>query len=266
MGQKKSNNQPPMNQGYQSIQNPTYSGRDSLILTEIGLPNYSRDILTMMNQSKLVSQLENRSEILEFGAGSGYLAELWLEMFSENVKCVEIDFDLSRSIEKKGFQVENKISDFNKQFDLIYSSNVLEHIEDDISILKEIYVNLKPGGVVAIYVPAFQILFSSMDKEVGHVRRYSKKELSRKIEDVGFINQQIRFSDSVGFIASLLIRIMGYRTKFGIGNLKSLLIYDNYIFPVSKFLDRIGFAKIIGKNLIVIAKKPINEAPLENMP
>ena len=247
-----------LNEGtyFQNIENSEYPGRESLNLTEVGLPRYSKHILEMMNKSLPLLKMSARDNILEFGAGSGYLAQLWQNLYSEKVVCVEIDSELCQLIKDKGLQVKSRISDYEMRFNLIFSSNVLEHIENDVNALKEVYDALQPGGVVAIYVPAFQVLYSSMDKEVGHVRRYSKGELSQKILNTGFVGLQIQYCDSLGFFASLLMKTVGYRNKLGIGNLKSLMMYDKYFFTISKQLDRFGLSKILGKNLLAVAMKP----------
>jgi SAM-dependent methyltransferase len=241
---------------FQNIENSEYPGRESLNLTEVGLPRYSKHILELMNKSLPYFKMSARDNILEFGAGSGYLSELWQNLYSEKVVCVEIDSELCLMIENRGLLVKNRISDYGMRFDLIFSSNVLEHIEDDVSALEEVYDALQPGGVVAIYVPAFQVLYSPMDKEVGHVRRYSKRELSQKILDTGFVGLQIQYCDSLGFFASLLMKTVGYRNRLGIGSLKSLMIYDKYFFTISKQLDQCGLSKILGKNLLAVAMKP----------
>jgi len=64
--------------------------------------------------------------------------------------------------------------------------DVLEHIECDEKFLAEIFRILKPGGKLILTVPAFQFLFSSFDKEVGHYRRYTLNNLSKKLSDTGF--------------------------------------------------------------------------------
>jgi len=55
--------------------------------------------------------------------------------------------------------------------------DVLEHIEDDPRALKEMVRLVRPGGLVAITVPAMRSLWSDWDEALGHVRRYSRREL-----------------------------------------------------------------------------------------
>ena len=54
------------------------------------------------------------------------------------------------------------------------------------------------------------------------------------------------------------MKFSGYNRESGIGSIKSLKFYDKWLFPISVFLDKIGFKYLIGKNLILEAKK-INE-------
>jgi hypothetical protein len=72
----------------------------------------------------------------------------------------------------------------------------------------------------------------------------------------GFEIEKCFYSDSLGVLASLFLRVFGYKNKIGFGSIKSLFIYDNYIYPVSKTIDRMGFKHVIGKNLFLFAVNP----------
>ena len=61
----------------------------------------------------------------------------------------------------------------------------MEHIKNDQEVITNLYDNLRKDGLLFLYVPAFQFLYSDMDKSVGHVRRYEKKELIRKVKKSG---------------------------------------------------------------------------------
>ena len=64
--------------------------------------------------------------------------------------------------------------------------DVLEHIEDDVATLRQVYTLLKPGGHMFATVPAFQFLFSADDAEAGHFRRYSLSRLTQACTEAGF--------------------------------------------------------------------------------
>jgi len=90
-----------------------------------------------------------------------------------------------------------------KKFDVIYCSNVLEHIENDELVLNELNSKLKNAGSLIIYVPAFQDIYSDLDKKFGHFRRYQKSDLLRKLKNSGFEATKSHYSDSIGFFAWL---------------------------------------------------------------
>ncbi len=78
-------------------------------------------------------------------------------------------------------------------FDTVVCLNVLEHIEDDLFALKQMRDVLEPGGKLALLVPSHQFLYGEFDKAVGHFRRYSKREMVRKLEQAGFAVQQTKY-------------------------------------------------------------------------
>jgi SAM-dependent methyltransferase len=74
----------------------------------------------------------------------------------------------------------------DQSVDVLVMLNVLEHIEDDVTALKNVFKLLKPGGALVIEVPAGPRLYDSYDAELCHFRRYSASELKRKLNDAGF--------------------------------------------------------------------------------
>jgi len=79
------------------------------------------------------------------------------------------------------------INDLGEKFDLIFLTDVLEHVEDDGSFLREIRdTALNEGGWFLMTVPAHSRLYSRFDKNVGHFRRYDKKHLRKLLQDNGF--------------------------------------------------------------------------------
>ncbi|MCH8254097.1 MAG: class I SAM-dependent methyltransferase, partial [Gemmatimonadetes bacterium] len=62
-----------------------------------------------------------------------------------------------------------------RRFDTIVCLNVLEHIDDDIGSLEAMYSLLEPAGKLVLLVPAFPGLYGSLDRALGHYRRYTRK-------------------------------------------------------------------------------------------
>jgi glycosyltransferase involved in cell wall biosynthesis len=76
---------------------------------------------------------------------------------------------------------------FRGRVDTVVCLNVLEHIEDDAAALLSIHETLQDGGRAIILVPEGQSLFSSLDEELGHRRRYSEDDLRRRMTEAGFV-------------------------------------------------------------------------------
>ena len=58
-------------------------------------------------------------------------------------------------------------------YDLILLMDVIEHVDDDIGFLNTSLEHLKPGGIVALNVPAHMALYGKYDEVLGHKRRYN---------------------------------------------------------------------------------------------
>jgi 2-polyprenyl-3-methyl-5-hydroxy-6-metoxy-1,4-benzoquinol methylase len=102
----------------------------------------------------------------------GTLAQNWEVKTGIKPECLEIDNSLRTMLVDRGFKCHDKPESVTKTYDGIYTSNVLEHIEDDVETLRKIHGMLKPGCNLVIYVPAFMCLYSELDSSIGHYRRY----------------------------------------------------------------------------------------------
>lgn len=216
-----------------------YTGKDNLDIMNLAV-NYNNYIYKWINADKY-------HNILDFGAGNG---EYCNRIDEKKICAVEIDEQLRTNLKCISYISLDAIE--NKSFDLIYSLNVLEHIEDDLSILRKLEEKLQNKGIIKILVPAKMELYSEMDKKVGHFRRYEKKELIKLIEDANLEYIEYRYFDFVGYFVSLLYK---YLDNSGEIKSSSLIIYDKFLFPISLFFDKITFGKLIGKNLMIVARK-----------
>jgi len=223
-----------------------YSGRDNLTVMDLAV-NYNRYL-----QQLVLGLTAENDRILDFGAGNGGYADS-IARLGYDVECVETDPLLSTEIKQKGLRVQNDLNAIDTgSINLIYSLNVLEHIENDQQILKNMYRILPQEGKLMLFVPAFQSLYSSMDKKVGHFRRYQKNELFNKVQAAGFHVKKICYADTLGYFASVVYKIMDKGD--GSINPAMLSFYDKWVFPLSKLLDLL-FGRFIGKNLYIYAEK-----------
>lgn len=241
----------------QNSQSQTYTGTQQLIDSETGLIAYSSEIVRKFFVKMQLKEriIEKNGNLLEFGAGTGFLAEIFRTNFKISPDCVELDPKLAKVISQKNFRCYQFLHQTPQKYEAVYTSNVLEHIENDSAVLEELFDKLAMGGIIGIYVPAHPILFSRMDKEIGHVRRYTRSELKEKVSAAGFTIESITYDEFLGFFASATVKIIGYKNRANLGSQKSLVFYDKIVYPISKVLDLIGFRYLVGKNLIVVARK-----------
>jgi SAM-dependent methyltransferase len=227
-----------------------YHGIEELWANERYLENYNSDIVRLLSRP-----LEGAVDVLEFGAGIGTLASLWRASTTVRPECLEIDRTLQRTLTARGFDCHESLKDLPRTFDGIYTSNVLEHIQDDVSVLRQLHAKLRPGARIAIFVPAFMSLYGGADAAVGHYRRYGRRELLCKLKAARFEVLECRFVDSIGFFAWLSLKIWHPHAPPGSANAKSLQLYDKYIYPLSRGLDTLGLKYLFGKNLLAVARK-----------
>lgn len=200
----------------------------------------------------LVLPRAHGKRVLDFGAGTGTFAAQ-LAAQGVDVHCVEPDAQLRAALERRHLAAIPRTEDLpSESVDMAYSFNVLEHIEDHASALAELRRVLRPAGQLVLYVPAFMILYSAMDRRVGHLRRYRKVPLVRLAEQAGLVVDDVRYADSLGFVAALALRALGPAS----GDLdpRAVRFYDRWVFPLSRLLD-LGLGPVMGKNLILHAHR-----------
>jgi SAM-dependent methyltransferase len=88
--------------------------------------------------------------------------------------------------------------------------DVLEHT-DDALVMAEVQRVLRPGGLVVISVPAMPWLWSYRDVAAGHLRRYTRKQLTRLIHVAKFRLQEIRYYQFFLLTVLVVTRLLGRR-------------------------------------------------------
>jgi len=139
--------------------------------------------------------------------------------------------------------------------DSAMSFNVLEHIVDDVAVMKNVYAALRPGGKMVIFTPAFPRLFGAMDTGVGHVRRYTRGELVGKARTAGFEVVDCRFMNMPGFflwyINGRVLKSNGAK-----GGARSVKLFDRWAVPAVRAVERY-VRPPFGQSLLLVAQRPL---------
>lgn len=90
--------------------------------------------------------------------------------------------------------------------DLALAFDVIEHVEDDRSMMAEVRRVLRPGGAVAIHVPAWPSLFSRHDELLQHKRRYTRGGLRTLVEKSGFALEYLGWASAAILPPAFLLR------------------------------------------------------------
>jgi SAM-dependent methyltransferase len=169
-------------------------------------PRYNR-----WQYSRVAPYLGRR--ICEVGAGIGNMSSLILGGAPELLVLTETDSyykntlrqrfnDHSSVVVERLTLPDGSAGERFRQYELdtVVALNVIEHIADDVEALRSIASMLRPGGRVVILVPAMSALFGSLDRELGHQRRYTRESLSRRIAAAGFQIQRAFYFNLVGML------------------------------------------------------------------
>jgi len=163
---------------------------------------------------KLIEKKQNelKKEIfIDVGGGNGYVS-YFLQKKGLNVLLLEPGEKGVFNAKKRG--VNNIICGTIQDIELTEEKigavgifDVLEHIENDERFLKDINDILKTNGKLYITVPSFSFLWSNEDKEAGHYRRYTKKDIINKLNKTGYKINYISY-----FFSYLVLPIFLFRT------------------------------------------------------
>lgn len=164
---------------------------------------------------KIIKKLDSTScNVLEYGCGTGqnlsYLRNKYSnQMFVE--KLVGIDKNVPPNYKPNWASGSDEIlssdSNLNKQeFNVVLIMDVLEHIENDVSLLKQWVSSFLPGTKFLITVPAYQHLFSYHDETMGHYRRYTKTSLKSLCASSGLSELKTQYAFGHIYPLVLLIR------------------------------------------------------------
>jgi SAM-dependent methyltransferase len=151
---------------------------------------------------------------LEIGCGTGYVLKGLAEAFPDlSVSGAEL-LDRGLAIAERRapratfFQADAQRLPFAEEFDVVGAFDVLEHVNDDRAILRQMHQAVRPGGGILVTVPQHRWLWGAVDDQARHRRRYDRGDLVRKAADAGF---RVLFVTS--YVAALLPFMFLWRNR-----------------------------------------------------
>jgi len=187
---------------------------------------YQSKILPLTAYVKKILKKNNKGlTIIDLGSGSGFFALSLEKRFPEikKVYLVDIGYTAEEIKATTGQKIEKTLYiPPTIENGLVIMMDVLEHIEDDLAILKSIKKAAKPGSNhFFITVPAFKSLWSGHDVYLGHYRRYKINTLSDVLNKADFKLKRIYYIYGALFLPVWLIRqISNMRKKDASSNMK----------------------------------------------
>jgi SAM-dependent methyltransferase len=199
--------------------------------------------------------------VLEIGAGIGNFTELLLDRelvvatdkygpcvdyfrarLGKQLSAEPIQMDIAAWDD----QADQRLIDYG--LDTVICLNVLEHVEDDLSALANMYRILRPGGRLILLVPAFQFLFGSVDRSLEHHRRYTRKTLLPRIIQAGFRLETAYHMNVIGIAGWFLNNRVIKRKEESSDQIK---FFDQFIAPWAEQLEKV-LPPPIGLSIIAI--------------
>jgi Methyltransferase domain. len=135
--------------------------------------------------------------------------------------------------------------------DNIVAINLIEHLCDDRSFVQECHSVLANEGRLIVFAPAFPFLFSNIDKQAGHFRRYRKKDIGELLSKCGFKVCYLRYFNVAGFVGWLFNKTVRSGVNSGTTNLQ-VVIYNKIIWPLKCFEILSG---LFGLSIIAVGVK-----------
>jgi SAM-dependent methyltransferase len=185
------------------------SGDGAERVSRPALPTLTTNAWLRFDEIRRGLRIAQPDTVLEIGTGEGALGSWLARRF--DYTGVELD-DRSREAATARIAavgngaVRARLDDVDdKEFDLVCSFEVLEHIADDEQALKQWHDYVRPAGWLLLSVPAHEGDYGAADELVGHYRRYERDALREELRSAGF--DVVRFSSYGAGLGHALQRV-----------------------------------------------------------
>jgi len=161
------------------------------------------------------------------------------------------------------YQMDARCIPFEREFDVVGTFDVLEHVVEDEKALAQMFSAARPGGGLLVTVPQHRFLWSASDQFAMHQRRYTRAELRQKVENAGFEIQRMTSFNSLLLPLMICSRMqrkgdqdVNPWREFEISSalnrtLESILKFERTII-------RAGASFPVGGSLLLVGRKPLS--------
>jgi SAM-dependent methyltransferase len=201
-------------------------------------------------------------EVLEIGSGIGNLSGLIVDN-AERVVLSDMEAQYLEAL-KRRFGDNDRVTvaayDLDsepppeikrRRFDTIIAVNVVEHIQDDRALIARLAAMLKPGGKLLVYVPACPFAYGSLDRALGHYRRYTPETLTALLAGAGLHLDPPRFMNFFGLLGWAVNGRLLRRKRL---SPTQLALFES-LMPLFRLEDHVRVP--IGLGVYVAAVKPV---------
>ena len=176
-------------------------------------------------------------KILDIGCGTGIVLKL-LENFGEAYG-MELSSEAIRFLRKRYLNLvvrsdaSQSLPFKNDTFSVITCLDVLEHLDNDFNLLREMMRVCKPRGHIVVTVPAFEFLWSPHDVALHHKRRYTKRKTVGAIRRLNWKVVKCSYYNTILFPPILAVR----KLKPLLSNKQN--VQSDFFMPLPRWLNSI---------------------------
>lgn len=185
--------------------------------------------------------------LMEVGVGHGGFYELLPKL--DEYMGVDIDPVLIAKAQDRYPQLSYVVADIaapdfvrklgRNTFDTVLCINVMEHVENHTAGLDNLLSALTKGGRLLLFVPAFEFLYTDLDRLAGHHRRYIKKSITDMMDNRKARILRLEYFNPIGGIGWLANRFVKHSSLDSAVMNSQIGLFDKYILPFSRALNPI---------------------------
>ncbi len=207
-------------------------------------------------------------KLLDVGAGSGVFTKMLVdEGLAAHGVCVDPGYEDEFVGARRTDQIDYRRTVETVDADTILMIDVIEHVDDDVALVRDYAARAAPGTRFLLSVPAFQFLWSSHDEFLEHRRRYTLASLQKTVEAAGLTTLQTRYFFGMLFPAAAVMRLAEKKKPEvrATSQLKSAPGWLNASLVAMHDLERLAlfpFNRLAGVTAFCLAEKPTQTATL----